>query len=340
MIKTEVYDNARAINIYTLSNQNGMSASFIALGAAITSLNVPDANGKSENVVLELKDYDEYLKNASYIGVVPGRFANRISNCKFTLDGVEYTLNPNDGKNSLHGGPKGFSTKIWQVASTVDGNEPSITFEYLSPDGDENFPGNLTARVTYLLSKDNELKITYSASTDKATPVNLTQHAYFNLSGNYKNQSLAETFVEINADNITENASDCVPTGVIMPVEGTIFDLRKAKDLKESNGFEYDHNYCLNDQNGKMRYAGSMYDPNSKRFMEIFTDFPGMQFYSGNFLDGTLTEKSGKKITRQSAACFETQMYPDSPNKANFPTCIVRPGENWVKHATFKFSVK
>lgn len=341
MIKTEIYDAAKGVKIYTLCNNKGMTAQFIERGATIISLNVPDKNGNIENVVLGLKDYNEWATNTCYINVVPGRFANRIGDSKFTLDGVEYKLNPNDGKNSLHGGPKGFSTQDWTVKEITDGDEPTITFEYVSADGEENFPGTLVSSVTYKVTNENGLEIHYQATTDKATPVNLTQHAYFNLSGNYKNQSIAGYAVKINADAITEVDSESIPTGKLAPVEGTDFDFREFRTLSSIKDFYYDHNFCLNTNNdGAMMLAGAVKDPESGRLMKVFTDLPGMQFYTGNFLDGTISTNNGKKVTRQSAFCFETQLFPDAPNKKNFESCILRPWKKYSTKTLFKFEVE
>lgn len=342
MIKTEIYDAQKGVKLYTLGNSKGMTASFIERGATIISLCTPDKDGKIENVVVQLKDYDEYVKNTCYIGVVPGRYANRIGDSKFTLDGVEYKLNANDGKNSLHGGPHGFHEKNWTVKSFVDDaqNGPSITFEYQSPDGEENFPGNLCATVTYRVTEQNELAIHYQATTDKATIVNLTQHAYFNLSGNFKNTSIADYAVMINADAITEVDSESIPTGVLAPVAGTDFDFRSFRRLKTIKDFYYDHNYCLNTKNGDMILAGEVEDPESGRIMKVFTTEPGMQFYTGNFLDGTLQTAFGNTVTRQSAFCFETQHFPDAPNNPSFATTTLRPGQNYNHKAVFKFEVE
>lgn len=341
MIKTDIYDAQKGVKVYTLGNKKGMTASFIERGATVISICTPDKDGKIENVVVQLKDYDEYVKNTCYIGVVPGRFANRIGNCKFTLDGVEYTLNANDGKNSLHGGPHGFHEKNWTVKNFADtDNGPEITFEYVSPDGEENFPGTLTASVTYRVTDDNELVIQYQATTDKPTIVNLTQHAYFNLSGNFKNQSIADYAVMINADAITEVDSESIPTGQLAPVAGTTFDFRQFRRLKTIKDFWYDHNYCLNTKNGELILAGEVEDPESGRIMKVFTTEPGMQFYTGNFLDGTLDTAFGNKVTRQSAFCFETQHFPDAPNKQNFATTELRPGQKYNHKAVFKFEVE
>jgi aldose 1-epimerase len=341
MIKTEIYDAVKGVKIYTLGNAQGMTVSFIERGATIVSINVPDKNGKIENVVVELKDYDEWERNASYINVVPGRYANRIGGAKFTLDGKEYRLNANDGKNSLHGGPQGFNVKNWTVKELKDSDEPEITFEYFSADGEENFPGNLTASVTYKVTKDNALEMLYKAAADKATPVNLTQHAYFNLSGDFKNASIADYAVMINADAITEVTEDCIPTGVIKPVEGTDFDFRKFRRLKTIKDFYYDHNFVLNaKKDGSMILAAEVEDPESGRILKVFTDYPGMQFYTGNWLDSTLTTKTGKKVSRQSACCFETQFFPDSPNQKNFPDTILRPGKVYNQKSVFKFETE
>ena len=338
MIKTEVYDAEKGVKIYTLSNSNSMSASFIERGATIISIRVPDKDGKIENVVVELKNYDEWLKNQSYINVVPGRFANRIGGAKFSLDGTEYVLRPNDGKNSLHGGPEGFSTKNWKVVKLVDSEEPEISFEYFSPDMEENFPGNLTAKITYKVTKDNSLEMLYNAVTDKATPVNLTQHAYFNLSGDFKNTDISSYAVMINADAITEITDDCIPTGVIKSVEGTDFDFRKFRRLKTIKDFYYDHNFVLNTKNdGSMILASEVEDPFSGRILKVFTNYPGVQFYTGNWLDSTLETKFGNKVSRQSAFCLETQFFPDSPNHKDFPDAILRPGKIYNQKTVFKF---
>ncbi|MBR4440252.1 MAG: galactose mutarotase [Bacteroidales bacterium] len=340
MIKTEIYDAAKGIKRYILDNGMGMQAGFIQRGATITNINVPGRDGRSENVILELKDYDEYVKNQSYIGVVPGRYANRIGGAKFTLDGVEYKLNPNDGPNSLHGGPNGFSTRDWSVKRTENSDEPEITFEYVSPDGEENFPGTLTASVTYKLTKNNELVMHYQAVTDKATPVNLTQHAYFNLSGNFKITSIADYAVMINADAITEVKDDCIPTGAILPVYDTDFDFRKFRRLKTIKDFAFDHNYVLNTKDGGMFLAAEVEDPHSGRILKVFTNYPGMQFYTGNWLDNTLIHRCGKPIPRQSACCFETQFFPDAPNNSGFPSAILRPGKSYNQKTIFKFEVE
>lgn len=337
MIKTEIYDSATGTKRYWIGNKNGMTAAFIQRGATITTINTPDKNGKFANAVLELKNYNEYLNNVSFIGVVPGRFANRIGNAKFTIDGKTYNLAQNDNGNCLHGGNSGFDKKDWTVKEFSDGEKPFITFEYKSVDGEENFPGNLTATVTYALSNDNALEITYQAQTDKKTHVNLTQHAYFNLSGNYQNKKIDGYSVKINADAITEITPDCVPTGKLLNVENTVYDFRTAKVLDTIPDFYYDHNFALNTKNGEMILAAELIDNESKRRLQVFTDYPGVQFYTGNWLDGTLTEANGEKITRQSACCFETQFFPDSPNKPQFPNTLLSPGEKYIKKAIFKF---
>lgn len=343
MIKTETYDAAKGVKIYTLGNSRGMTASFIERGATVTSIRVPDKDGNIGNVLVELKDYDEYVRNQSYIGVVPGRYANRIGGAKFTLDGVEYKLNANDGVNSLHGGPNGFSTKNWTVKEIKDDIHagPEITFVYNSPDGEENFPGNVAASVTYRVTEGNELVMLYQATTDKATPINLTQHAYFNLSGDFSNPTIADYAIMINADSITEITDDCIPTGRIVPVYDTVFDFRKFRRLKTIKDFYYDHNFVLNSKgNGELNLAAEVEDPHSGRILKVFTTYPGMQFYTGNWLDGTLETKNGKKVTRQSACCFETQFFPDSPNHNNFPNTIIRPGQKYCQKTSFKFEVE
>ncbi len=338
MIKTDIYDAAKGVKIYTLANSKGMTASFMERGATMISLCTPDKNGKIENVIVQLKDYDEYVKNTCYISVVPGRYANRIGKCKFSLEGKEYKLNANDGQNSLHGGPHGFHEKNWTVKSMDDkACGPEITFEYVSPDGEENFPGTLTSQVTYKVTENNELAITYKATTDKTTIVNLTQHAYFNLSGDFKTPSISGYQVQINADAITEVDAESIPTGKIAPVEGTAFDFRKPTVLSTIKDFWYDHNYCLNKNGDDMTFAAEVKDPESGRVMKVYTSEPGMQFYTGNFLDGTLDTPYGKKVTRQSAFCFETQHYPDAPNNPQFASTTLCPGQEYTHKAVFKF---
>ena len=339
MSKVEEYDKESGTKRYWISNKNGMSAAFLERGATITTINAPDKNNNFENVLIELQNWKEYLNNGPYIAVVPGRYANRIANGKFTIDGKEYQLAKNDnGKNHLHGGNVGFDKKNWTMKELKDN---SITFEYISPDGEENFPGTLKATVKYTLNDDNSLEILYNAETDKKTHCNLTQHAYFNLSGNYKNQKIDNYSVKINADGITEVNDDLIPTGKILPVENTIFDFRKSKKLKEIKDFAYDHNFCLNKKGDKELFsAAEVYDDESGRVLEVFTNYPGLQFYTANFLDGSNTEKNGSKLSKQSAFCMETQFYPDSPNHPEFPSTLLKPGQKYEMKSVFKFSVR
>ena len=339
MSQVEEYDKESGAKRYWISNKNGMKAAFIERGATMTTLTSPDKNNKFENVIIELKDYKEYLNNVPYMAVVPGRYANRIAKGKFTIDGVEYNLNKNDnGKNHLHGGNEGFDKKNWTMKELKDN---SVTFEYLSPDGEENFPGNLKATIKYSLNDDNSLEINYKAETDKPTHCNLSQHAYFNLSGDYKNQSIDNYKVKINANGITEVDNELIPTGKILPVENTVYDFRESKKLGDIKDYSYDHNFCLNTKGDKeLIQAAEVYDSDSGRVMEIFTNYPGMQFYTANFLDGTNTALNGKKCVGKSAFCMETQFYPDSPNHPEFPSTLLKPGDVYDRKAIFKFSVK
>jgi aldose 1-epimerase len=339
MSKTEIYDEKTGTKRYWISNKNGMQAAFLERGATMTTLTSPDKDNKFENTIIELKDFNEYLNNTPYMAVVPGRYANRIAKGKFTIDGVEYNLNKNDnGKNHLHGGNVGFDKKNWTMKELKDN---SITFEYLSPDGEENFPGNLKATVTYTLNDDNSLEVNYKAETDKSTHCNLSQHAYFNLSGNYKNQSIDHYQVKINANGITEVDDELIPTGKILPVENTVYDFRESKKLSDIKDYAYDHNFCLNTKGDKeMFQAAEVYDSESGRVMEIFTNYPGMQFYTANFLDGSNTAANGSKCGKKSAFCMETQFYPDSPNHAEFPSTLLKPGDVYDRRAIFKFSVR
>ncbi len=337
-----------SIEEYTLKNENGVELKVITYGGRITSLKVPDNKGSFENVVLGFDDLEAYEADNPFFGALIGRFGNRIANGKFTLDGKEYALAQNDGKNHLHGGVQGFDRVVWK-ASPMEGEEDStLKLTYFSKNGEEGYPGNLNVTVVYTLTGDNTLEVTYEATTDETTIINLTQHAYFNLTGDFSNDILNHKLV-LDADAYLPVDATLIPTGEIRPVENTPFDFRNAKTIGQDISVEneqlkrgqgYDHCWVLNGEQGDMRFAASAYDENSGRMMEIYTTEPGIQFYSGNFLDGTLPMPDGGKYEHRTGFCLETQHYPDSPNQDKFPSVVLKPGEKYNTKTTFKFSVK
>lgn len=334
---------------YTLKNANGVEVNVITYGGRITSLKVPNKDGKLENVVLGHDTMEGYLRDDNpFFGALIGRFGNRIAKGKFTLNGKEYTLATNDGSNHLHGGVNGFDRVIWK-AEPMEGTEnSSLKLTYLSKDGEEGYPGNLNVTVVYTLTKDNALEVSYEATTDKATVVNLTQHAYFNLTGDFS-KTILDHVVEINADTYLPVDETLIPTGEIRKVEGTPFDFTSAKQTgKEINadneqlkrGQGYDHCWVLNGDKGTMRFAASAYDKTSGRFMEIYSEEPAIQFYTGNFLNGTLPMPNGGTYAHRTGFCLETQHYPDAPNQKDFPSTVLEPGETYATKTIFKFSTK
>ena len=333
------------VNIYTLRNAAGMEAKITNYGGIVVSLKTPDRNGKLDDVVLGFDSMDGYRTNPPYFGAIIGRYANRIAAGKFTIDGVQYQAPINSGKNCLHGGIKGFDKVVW--TPKFNGNALELT--YLSRDGEEGFPGTLTAKVVYTLTDQNELKIDYSATSDKPTIVNLTNHSYFNLAGQ-GNGTVLDQVVSINADAFTPVDKNMIPTGEIQSVAGTPMDLRKPiaigihvddpyEQIKLGGG--YDHNWVLNKkQSGELSLAASVGDPKSGRVLEVWTTEPGVQLYTANFLDGKLLGKGGKKYQRRGAFCLETQHYPDSPNHPNFPSVVLRPGQTYQETTIYRFSAK
>lgn len=343
-IKTESFGttpDGQQVQLYTLTNHNGLTVKVTNYGAIVTSVSTPDREGEMGDVVLGFNDVSGYIPNEPHFGGIVGRFANRIAQGKFTLDGQEYTLATNNGANHLHGGNIGFDRVVWQ-AEEVPGQN-AIRLSYLSKDGEEGYPGNLKATVVYTLTDDNGLKIDYSATTDKATPVNLTNHSYFNLSAGQV-QNINDHVIQINADKYTPIDETLIPTGELASVEGTPLDLTEpqpmGKFLNEIQGGGYDHNFVLRGGQAGMTKAAEVYEPTSGRVLEVYTTQPGLQFYTGNFLDGTLTGKNGKKYTKHYGFCLETQHFPDSPNQENFPSAIVRPGEKYQQSTVYKFTVR
>jgi aldose 1-epimerase len=329
------------IRQYTLTNANGMQVKIINYGGTITNLLVPDRQKQMGDVVLGYDSLGGYLQKANpYFGCLVGRYANRIAHGSFTLDGTTYTLAKNDGNNSLHGGLKGFDKVIWQADQYTDS---TLQLAYVSKDGEEGYPGTLTIVVLYTVTADNGLKISYSATTEKATPVNLTNHAYFNLSAG-KDSTILNHELMIRGEQYTEVNNELIPTGTLPDVKGTPMDFTKAKrigqDIDSVKG-GYDHNWVLTRTAEEgLQKAAELYDPASGRFMEVFTTQPGIQFYTGNFLDGTLHGKGGRTIAKHGALCLETQHFPDGPNQPSFPSTILRPGETYQQTTVYKFSVK
>ena len=335
------------VYLFTLENKNGMKATITNYGGILTSLYAPDTDGTFGDVVLgfdSLSGYtsDYYVNHCPYFGALIGRYGNRIANGEFKLNGKLYKLPKNDGVNTLHGGTKGFDKVVWDADTVSTDEGPAVKLKYLSKDGEEGFPGDLNVTVEYTLTNNNELKIHYEATTDKPTVVNLTHHSYFNLSGQGNGNILNEELM-LNADKYTPVNSRLIPTGEIKDVAGTPFDFRKPEAIgaridKVPGG--YDHNFVLNDPGTGIRLAAKVYDPASKREMEVYTDQPGVQFYTGNFLDGTLTGKDGKKYDKHYAFCLETQHFPDSPNEPKFPSTVLNPGSTYNTTTIYKFSVK
>jgi aldose 1-epimerase len=341
------------IELYTLKNGKGMEARIMNYGAIVVSLTAPDRNGKYEDVVLGFDSVDGYLKTHPYFGAVVGRYGNRIAKGRFTLNGVEYKLATNNGPNALHGGVKGFDKRLWTAKDVSQGNTPALQLTYRSKDGEEGYPGNLTATVTYTLTDNNELKIDYTATTDKDTVVNLTNHSYFNLMGPTGDGDILNHEIMINADRFTPVDSTLIPTGELAPVAGTPFDLRQAtrigarigarinedhEQLKFGRGF--DHNFVLNGEQGLLSLAAKVTEPKTGRVMEVHTTEPGVQFYTGNFLDGTLTGKGGKVYQHRYGLCLETQHFPDSPNKPQFPSTVLKPDGTHRSTTVYRFSTQ
>ncbi|MFZ0956480.1 MAG: aldose epimerase family protein [Candidatus Sulfotelmatobacter sp.] len=333
------------VEIFTLSD-GPHEARITNYGGVLVSLKVPDRKGKSADVVLGFDDLSGYVANfnspsVAFFGAIIGRYANRIAHGSFTLDGKKYSLPLNNGENSLHGGPHGFNNVVWKAKPITNG----VQLTYLSKDGEAGYPGNLSAVVRYTLVK-GELKIEYSATTDKDTVVNLTNHSYFNLAGH---GDILNHQLTLHASRFTPVDAGLIPTGELKPVEATPFDFRKAtaigarinaddEQLHRARG--YDHNWVLDSGGGKLAAAAELYDPSSGRVLKVFTDQPGIQFYSGNFLDGSIKGKGGKPYELHAALCLETQHFPDSPNHPNFPTTELKPGERYHTVTIYNFSTR
>ena len=333
-----------AVDIYTLTNRTGIEARIMTYGAILVSLKLPDRNGAFADVNLGFDGLAGYLGTHPYFGAIIGRYGNRIAKARFTLDGVAYALPPNNNGNTLHGGIRGFDKVVWAAEPVRVTDGGGVKLSYLSKDGEEGFPGNLSVTVVYTLTGANELRIDYEAVTDKKTPVNLTNHAYWNLKGEGWGDVLGHV-LRLEADAITavDSAANLIPTGEIVPVAGTPFDFTSPHAIGEriakvEGG--YDHNFVLRSGGGTLAPAARVEEPESGRVLEIWTDQPGIQLYTGNFLDGTVVGKGGKAYGKHFAFCLETQHFPDSPNHPNFPSTILEPGQTYRTTTVHKFSVK
>jgi len=339
--------NGQPVGLYTLTNENGLVAKITNYGGTVTSFIVPDRNGKLGDVVLGYDNVNSYVKDNHYFGAIIGRYANRIAKGKFILDGKENNLAINNGENALHGGKKGYDKVIWNAKEIRTNEGVGLELTYLSPDGEEGYPGNLSVRVDYVLTNRNELKIDYFAVTDKKTVINLTHHSYFNLAGG---GTILEHELMLNADKFTPADKGSIPTGELRSVKGTPFDFTKPTAIGSrinqneeqlGLGSGYDHNWVLNkSRSGVLTLAATLYDPKSGRLMKVFTTEPGIQFYAGNFLDGIMAGKGGQVYPYRSGLCLETQHYPDSPNKPNFPSVALNPKEGYRQTTVYKFSTK
>lgn len=347
MIKKESFgciSDGREVTLYTLTNTNRLRARIMDYGAILVSLEVPDRDSKLADITLGFDDLDPYVKRNPLFGAIVGRYANRIANASFTLDGIEYKLTANAGKNHIHGGRnKRFDKVMWEGRQFQSDKDVIVRFTYISKDGDEGFPGNLKCAVTYTLTSNNELKISYKATTDKPTIVNLTNHSYFNLAGE-GNGDVLEHQIMINADYFTPADKALIPTGEILRVKDTPLDFTEPRtigsriaELTQTRG--YDHNYVLKSSKGTMVLAARVFEPSSGRVMEVYTTEPGMQFYTANGMNG-LKGKGGKLYNRHYGFCLETEHFPDSPKKPHFPSVVLRPGETYSTETVFKFSTR
>jgi aldose 1-epimerase len=340
--------NGTKVDLYTLTNDNGMTVKITNYGGIITSIIVPDKNGQFSDVALGYDRLEGYLEKTPYFGAIVGRYGNRIGNGQFVIDGTTYNLPKNNGPNALHGGLVGFDKVAWETKELKENGTVGLELKYTAADMEEGYPGQLDVTVTYTLTNDNELEINYTATTTKPTHVNLTNHSYFNLKDGGATPMLDHK-ITLNAHSITPVDKTLIPNGDLMPVEGTPFDFRRPFVIGEriDADFEqirfgggYDHNFVLNGQSGEMKTVATVAEETSGRVMEVFTTEPGVQFYTANFLDGSITGKNGHVYNKRHGFCLETQHFPDSPNKPNFPTTLLKPDEKYNTSTIFKFSVK
>ncbi len=336
-----------SVDLYTLTNVNNLEAKITNYGGIVVSLLVPDRHGKFENIVLGYDTFAEYLHNTPYFGAIIGRYGNRIAKGKFSINEREYLCSQNEGENQLHGGIRGFDKVVWEAKELRNGQDVGLELTYLSKNGEEGFPGNLTATVTYRLTDQNELKIDYSATTDQMTVVNLTNHSYFNLSGE-RLDSVLGCELMLNADRFTPVDENLIPSGELQSVQGTVMDFTKSATIghKAKNGDSsllahggYDHNWVLNNSEGTLILAARTSESSTGRGMEIHTTEPGLQFYTGNFLDESIIGKGGKAYQKHAGFCFEAQHFPDSPNHLNFPTTLLKPGETYTQTTIYKLFI-
>lgn len=350
-IKKDIFGslkNGTEVYLYTISNDKGSQIQITDYGATLVSAKVPDKNGKIEHVVLGFDRIEDYENLRIFYGSTTGRYANRIAKGKFTLNGVEYTLATNDGENHLHGGIMGFDRVVWNSEQIMIDNLPAIKFSYLSKDGEEGYPGNLSVTVIYTFSRENALKIYYEMTSDKPTIKNVTNHAYFNLSGDLKH-SILEHQLMLNADQFLPVGKGLIPTGEFRNVKGTPLDFTKPYKVGErinedyqqlTFGGGYDHNYIINRNEDGLNYVGYVYEAKSGRRMDVYTSEPGVQLYTGNFMNGSHSGREGLPYKKRHALCLETQHYPDSPNQDHFPKTVLDPGEVYQSTTIYKFSVK
>ena len=336
------------VTLFTLTNVDGMVAEIIDYGGIVVSLKTPDREGKLDDVVLGYDNFSGYLNDKAYLGAVAGRYANRIAKGKFSIDGQEFQLATNNGPNHLHGGVRGFDKRLWTATATIDGGQPQLKLEYLSADGEEGYPGNLQVTVTYTLTEKNELRIQYHATTDKPTLCNLTHHSYWNLGGS-ASKSILDHQLRFHCDKFTPTDDTSIPTGELREVKGTPFDFTtshaighriEADNPQLKLGHGYDHNFVINGEAATLRPVARVYEEKTGRAMELLTTDVGVQFYTGNFLDGSVIGRHGQPFTRRSGICLECQRFPDSPNQTNFPSAVLRPGEVYEKTTVYRFSTQ
>ncbi len=331
------------VDLYTLKNSSGIECKIMTYGGIITEVDIPDRSGKAVDIVLGYESLQRYLERSPYFGAIVGRVANRIAKGRFTMDGHTYTLATNNGPNHLHGGLRGFDKVVWHAEPITRDDSVSLRLTYTSADGEEGYPGTLKVVVIYTLTDKNELRMDYEATTDKPTPVNLTNHSYWNLTGE---GDVLDNVVTIAADHYTPVDSGLIPTGEIKSVKGTPMDFTSPAsigsrfDQLTSKPPGYDHNFVLNSGGKELAFAARVQDPKSGRVLEVWTDQPGIQFYTGNFLDGSLKGKDGKSYGRHAAFCLETQQFPDYVNHPSFPQSILRPGQTYHQSTVYKFSTK
>jgi aldose 1-epimerase len=339
--------NGTSVEVYTMRNRQGMEARITNYGGVVTSLMAPDRAGQFADVVLGYDNLEGYLKDSPYFGALVGRYGNRIAHGRFKLNGVEYQLATNNGPNALHGGSKGFDKVIWKVVKAeVTAQGPQLALTYLSRDGEEGYPGSVNVTAVYTLTEDNALRLDYTATTDKDTVVNLTQHSYFNLRG--KGDVLGH-LVQINAEKFTPVDKSLIPTGELRAVAGTPFDFRtptaigariNASDEQLKSGKGYDHNWVIDNPSGKIKVQATVYEPETGRVLEVLSAEPGLQFYGGNFLDGSITGKGGRVYAFRSGFCMEPQHFPDSPNHPEFPSVVLKPGQTYRNTIMYRFSTR